>query len=151
MGYLGTGFPYAIGAKIAKPERQVYCVTGDSAFGFNMQELETAARLNLPVIVIVAVDGAYGMEKTAQKRVFGREAEWFHHDHAPVRYDLVAEAMGCHGEFVDKGSDMRPALERAVASGKPTVIHAVVDPEANVDPPGMWIWTSARSGKISFG
>jgi acetolactate synthase-1/2/3 large subunit len=151
MGYLGTGFPYAIGAKIAKPERLVYCVTGDSAFGFNMQELETAARLNLPVIVIVAVDGAYGMEKTAQKRVFGREAEWFHHDHAPVRYDLVAEAMGCHGEFVDKGSDMRPALERAVASGKPTVIHAVVDPEANVDPPGMWIWTSARSGKISFG
>ena len=55
MGYLGTGFPYAIGAKIAKPERQVYCVTGDSAFGFNIQELETAARLNLPVIVIVGI------------------------------------------------------------------------------------------------
>lgn len=150
MGYLGTGFPYAIGAKIARPERQVYCVTGDSAFGFNMQELETAVRLNLPVIVIVAVDGAYGMEKAAQKRVFGREAEWFHHDHAPVRYDLVAEAMGCHGELVTKGSEVRPALERAAASGKPAVIHAVVDPEANVNPPGMWIWNSARSGQVSF-
>jgi acetolactate synthase-1/2/3 large subunit len=151
MGYLGTGFPYAIGAKIAKPDRQVYCVTGDSAFGFNLQELETAARLHLPVIVIVAVDGAYGMEKSAQKRVFGREAPWFHHDHAPVRYDQVAEAMGCHGEYVEKGCELRPALERAVASGKPTVVHAVVDPEANVEPPGMWIWNSARSGKVSFG
>jgi acetolactate synthase-1/2/3 large subunit len=151
MGYLGTGFPYAIGAKIAHPERQVYCVTGDSAFGFNMQELETAARLNLPVIVIVAVDGAYGMEKTAQKRVFGREAPWFHHDHAPVRYDLVAEAMGCHGEYVVKASEMAEALARAEASGKPAVIHAVVDADANVDPPGMWIWNSARSGQVSFG
>ena len=151
MGYLGTGFPYAIGAKIAHPDRQVYCVTGDSAFGFNMQELETAARLNLPVIVIVAVDGAYGMEKTAQKRVFGREAPWFHHEHAPVRYDLVAEAMGCHGEYVMKASELAPALARAEASGKPAVIHAVVDADANVDPPGMWIWNSARSGQVSFG
>lgn len=151
MGYLGTGFPYALGAKLAHPQRQVYCVTGDSAFGFNLQELETAVRLKLPVIVIVAVDGAYGMEKSAQKRVFGREAPWFHHDHAPVRYDLVAAAMGGHGEFVDRGRDLRPALERAVAAGQPAVIHAVVDPEANIDPPGMWIWNSARSGKVSFG
>lgn len=151
MGYLGTGLPYAIGAKIVAPERPVYCVTGDSAFGFNMQELETAARLNLPVIVIVAVDGAFGMEKSAQRRVFGRTAPWFHHDHAPVRYDLVAQAMGCYGECVSKGSDLKPALERAVASGKPAVIHAIVDAEANVDPPGLWIWNAARSGKVSFG
>jgi len=59
--------------------------------------------------------------------------------------------MGCHGEYAEKGCELRPALERAVASGKPAVIHAVVDPEANVDPPGMWIWNSARSGKVGFG
>lgn len=151
MGYLGTGLPYAIGAKIAAPERQVYCVTGDSAFGFNMQELETAARLRLPIITIVAVDGAFGMEKSAQRRVFGREAEWFMHDHAPVRYDKVAEAMGCHGEYVERGVDLMPALRRSTASGKPAVIHAVIDADANVDPPGMWIWNSARSGNVSFG
>ncbi len=151
MGYLGTGLPYAIGAKIAAPQRQVYCITGDSAFGFNMQELETAARLKLPIIVVVAVDGAFGMEKSAQKRVFGRDADWFMHDHAPVRYDLVAEAMGCHGEYVDRGRDMWAALERAAASGKPAVIHAVVDPEANVDPPGLWIWNAARSGQVNLG
>ncbi|MDX1418066.1 MAG: thiamine pyrophosphate-binding protein [Candidatus Promineifilaceae bacterium] len=148
MGYLGTGLPYAIGAKIAAPERPVYSISGDSAFGFNIQELETAVRLNLPIINIVAVDGAFGMEKSAQKRVFNREAPWFHHDHAPVRYDKVAEAMGCHGEYVDKASDLWDALERSVASGKPAVIHAAVDPEANVDPPGLYLWNMARSGKV---
>jgi acetolactate synthase-1/2/3 large subunit len=147
-GHLGTGLPYAIGAKLAKPEKAVYCVTGDSAFGFNMQELETAVRNDLPVIIIVAVDGAYGMEKTAQLRQFGREADWFGHDHAPVRYDQVAIAMGCHGEYVDAATDLQLSLERSVASGKPAVIHAVVDPDANVDPPGNWLWAAARTGKM---
>ena len=147
-GHLGTGLPYTLGAKLAFPDRSVYCVTGDSAFGFNIQELETAVRNALPVIIIVAVDGAYGMEKSAQLRQFGREADWFGHDHAPVRYDQVGMAMGCHGEYVETGNEVRPALERAVASGKPAVIHAVVDPDANVDPPGNWLWAAARTGKM---
>ncbi len=147
-GHLGTGLPYAIGAKLAFPDRPVYCVTGDSAFGFNIQELETAVRNHLPVIMIVAVDGAYGMEKSAQLRQFGRDAAWFGHDHAPVRYDRVAEAMGCHGEYTETAQEIQPALKRAVASGKPSVIHAVVDPEANVTPPGDWLWAAARSGKM---
>ncbi len=147
-GHLGTGLPYAIGAKLANPERTVYCVTGDSAFGFNIQELETAVRNQLPVIIIVAVDGAYGMEKSAQLRQFGREADWFGHDHAPVRYDQVGMAMGCHGEYVETANEILPALERSVASAKPAVIHAVVDPDANVDPPGNWLWAAARTGKM---
>jgi len=149
-GHLGTGLPYALGAKLACPDRAVYCVTGDSAFGFNIQELETAVRNNLPVIVLVAVDGAYGMEKTAQKRAFGRDAPWFKHDHSRVRYDEVAVAMGCHGEYVTKGSQVQPAIERALASGKPAVIHADVDAEANVDPPGTWLWVAARTGKLDM-
>ncbi len=149
-GHLGTGLPYAIGAKLAHPDRPVYCVTGDSAFGFNVQELETAVRNGLPVVMVVAVDGAYGMEKSAQKRMFGREADWFGHEHAPVRYDQVAMAMGCHGEKVSKGSEIRAALERSVSSGKPAVIHAEVDPVANIDPPGNWLWIAARTGKIEM-
>ena len=149
-GHLGTGLPYAIGAKLAQPDKSVYCVTGDSAFGFNLQELETAVRHKLPVIIIVAVDGAYGMEKSAQRRAFGREADWFGHDHAPVRYDLVATAMGCHGEFIQKAAEIRPALERSMNSGKPAVIHADVDPVANIDPPGEWLWVAARTGKIDM-
>jgi acetolactate synthase-1/2/3 large subunit len=147
-GHLGTGLPYAIGVKLAQPDKSVYCVTGDSAFGFNIQELETAVRHHLSVIIIVAVDGAYGMEKSAQRRAFGREAQWFGQDHAPVRYDQVAMAMGCHGEFIQKGSEIRPALERSLNSGKPAVIHATVDPVANIDPPGEWLWVAARTGKI---
>ncbi len=149
-GHLGTGLPYAIGAKLAHPDKPVYCVTGDSAFGFNIQELETAVRNNLAVIIIVAVDGAYGMEKTAQRRMFGRQADWFGHEHAPVRYDQVAIAMGCHGEYVSKGSEIKSALQRSQSSGKPAVIHAVVDPVANVDPPGNWLWTAARTGKLEM-
>jgi len=149
-GHLGTGLPYAIGAKLAQPAKSVYCVTGDSAFGFNIQELETAVRHNLPVIIIVAVDGAYGMEKSAQRRSFGREADWFGHDHAPVRYDQVAMAMGCHGEYVQRASDIQQALERSANSGKPAVIHADVDPVANIDPPGAWLWVAARTGKIEM-
>jgi acetolactate synthase-1/2/3 large subunit len=149
-GHLGTGLPYAIGAKLAQPDKSVYCVTGDSAFGFNIQELETAVRHNLPVIIIVAVDGAYGMEKSAQRRAFGREADWFGHDHAPVRYDQVAMAMGCHGEYIQKASEIQSALERSVNSGKPAVIHADVDPVANIDPPGEWLWVAARTGKIEM-
>jgi len=104
----------------------------------------------LPVIIIVAVDGAYGMEKTAQQRMFGRQADWFGHEHAPVRYDQVAIAMGCHGEYVNKGSEIKSAIERAQSSGKPAVVHAVVDPVANVDPPGNWLWTAARTGKLEM-
>ncbi|MGD9280963.1 MAG: thiamine pyrophosphate-binding protein [Desulfobacterales bacterium] len=149
-GHLGTGLPYAIGAKLARPDKSVYCVTGDSAFGFNIQELETAVRNHLPIIIIVAVDGAYGMEKSAQRRAFGREADWFGHDHAPVRYDQVAMAMGCHGEYVQKASEIQSALERSANSGKPAVIHAHVDPVANIDPPGEWLWVAARTGKIEM-
>jgi acetolactate synthase-1/2/3 large subunit len=149
-GHLGTGLPYAIGAKLARPDLPVYCVTGDSAFGFNLQELETAVRTKLAVIIIVAVDGAYGMEKTAQQRMFGRKADWFGHEHAPVRYDQAAIAMGCHGEYVDKGSQIKPALARARAAGRPAVIHAAVDPVANIDPPGNWLWVAARTGKLEM-
>lgn len=56
--------------------------------------------------------------------------------------------MGCHGEYVETVDALRPALKRAVASGKPAVIHVVVDPEANVDPPGNWLWAAARSGTM---
>lgn len=145
-GHLGTGLPFAIGAKLAAPERTVFAVCGDSAFRFNIQELETAARYELPITFIVAVDGAFGMEKSAQRRVWGREAPWFGCDHAPIRYDRVAEAMGCHGEHVDRAVDLRPALERAAASGRPAVIHAAVDPVENENPPGLALWAAARAG-----
>ena len=58
--------------------------------------------------------------------------------------------MGCHGEYVERADDLPAALKRAAAAKKPAVIHAVVDAEANVDPPGSWLWTAARSGKLDM-
>ena len=145
-GHLGTGLPFAIGAKIAAPERPVFCVSGDSAFRFNMQELETAVRHKLDITVIIAVDGAWGMEKSAQRRVWGREADWFGSEHSPVRFDEVARAMGCHGEYAETAGELREALERSAGIGKPVVIHAAVDPVENENPPGLALWAAARSG-----
>jgi len=144
FGHLGTGLPYAIGAKLARPDKIVYLISGDSAFGFNIQELETAVRLKTPVICIVMVDGAWGMEKASQKRVFGHES-FLNCDHGPMRYDEVAKAMGCFGARVREPDEIRPALEEAMASGLPSVIHVDVDPTANVEPPGMDLWVGTHS------
>ena len=145
-GHLGTGLPFAIGAKIVAPGAPG--VLRDRRQRVPVQHAGTGdgRALPLPIVTIVAVDGAWGMEKSAQARVLGREAHWFGSDHSPVRFDQVAAAMGCHGDYVDRASDLRPALERATASGKPAVIHAVVDPVENINPPGLALWAAARSG-----
>lgn len=145
FGHLGTGLPYAIGAKLAEPERAVYLISGDSAFGFNLQELETAKRVGARVVCLVMVDGAWGMEKASQRRVFGHDS-FLNCDHGPVRYDLVAQAMGCFGAHVTRPEEIRPALEEAVASGLPAVLHVEVDAVANIDPPGMDLWVGTHAG-----
>jgi len=149
-GHLGTGLPYALGAKLAYPDKPVHCISGDSAFNFNIQELETAVRENLPVVCLVMVDGAWGMEKTAQRRTWGREAPWFHtHNLEEIRYDKVCESVGGHGEYVTRASEIRAALERSVASNKVSVIHCVIDPDSNVWPPGIEAWNALRAGRAA--
>jgi acetolactate synthase-1/2/3 large subunit len=134
-GHLGTGLPYAIGAKLARPERMVYAICGDGAFGLNIQELETAARLKLPLVVIVADDRQWGMIKGAQMAAY--DARYIGVDFEDVRYDQVAQAFGCYGERVEDPAKIGPALERAVASGKPAVLDVVVDQWANLTPPDL--------------
>lgn len=134
MGYLGTGLPFAIGAQLAAPDRPVYLLSGDGAFGFNVMELETAVRAGTPVVCIVAVDHGWGMERSAHNfkgiTVDRRQGT----DISPaVRYDLIAAAMGCHGEHVDSMHQLRPALDRAIASGLPAVVHVDIDPELNAN------------------
>jgi acetolactate synthase-1/2/3 large subunit len=134
-GHLGTGLPYAIGAKLARPERMVYAICGDGAFGLNVQELETAARLKLPVVAIVVDDRQWGMIKAAQMAAY--DARYIGVDFDDVRYDQVARAMGCWGARVEDPQEITSALERAVASGKPAVLDVVVDPWANLTPPDL--------------
>jgi acetolactate synthase-1/2/3 large subunit len=137
MGYLGTGLPFAIGAKIATPDRPVYCITGDGALGFNIMEMETALRHNAQVIVLVVVDDGWGMERSAY--TFQGYPPEEHHGidiSEKVRYDLMAQAMGCYGEKVDEVEQLVPALQRAVDSGKPALLHVTVDKALNANPPG---------------
>ncbi len=146
MGYLGTGLPMAIGAKLAKPQRPVYCITGDGALGFHVMEMETALRAGAPVVVVVAVDDAWGMEKTAYNFAgLGPE----HHgavEFAPgVRYDLMAQAMGCFGVKVDTIDELAPAMQAAAQSGKPAMIHVTVDAAVNADPIGFKEFRYART------
>lgn len=146
MGYLGTGVPFAIGAKLAAPERPVVCLTGDGALGFHMMEMETARRAGAAIVVVAAVDDAWGMEKTAfQFAGFGAE----HYpavEFAPgVRYDQMAQALGCYGERVEHIDELAPALQRAVASGLPALIHVVIDPALNANPIGFKEFRYARS------
>jgi acetolactate synthase-1/2/3 large subunit len=137
MGYLGTGLPFAIGAKLAAPERAVYCITGDGALGFNIMELETAARENVPIIVLVAVDDGWGMERSAYTFQGFMPEQQVGITLAPqTRYDVIAQGMGCYAEKIDDVEQIIPALQRAVASGKPALLHVTVDPALNADPPG---------------
>jgi acetolactate synthase-1/2/3 large subunit len=141
FGHLGTGLPYAIGAKLAAPDRPVYLISGDGALGFNIQELETARRYNLPIVVVVSCDRGWGMERTSQ--IFAQLDGMVECDLYPdTRYDLVAQAFGCHGEIVDDLDQLRPALERASESSKPALIQVMVDPMNNLAPPGILVFSS---------
>jgi acetolactate synthase-1/2/3 large subunit len=136
FGHLGTGMPYAMAAKLANPDRPVILVTGDSAFGLNIQELETAYRENLPFICVVNCDYRWGMEVPGQVLAFGA-GNLVGVDHSRARYDQVAKGFGCFGAYVEDPAEIRPALEAAAKSGLPAVIQVVVDQEANVYPPGL--------------
>lgn len=133
-GHLGTGLPYAMGAKLAHPDRPVVLFTGDGAFGFNLQELETAAREGIAVVVVVNCDRAWGMEVVYMRKTAGTTIGVGLSD---VRYDEVARALGGHGELVERPEDVRPALDRALAAGIPAVVQVMVDPEENTNPPGL--------------
>jgi acetolactate synthase-1/2/3 large subunit len=137
FGHLGTGIPYALAAKLANPDKTVYVITGDSASGFNIMEMETAKREELPIIVIINCDYQWGMEAPGQIRDFGKPELMVGVAHYPIRYDKIAEAMDCHGEYVENVNDLEPALQRALDSGAPAVIHVVTNKEANIYPPGL--------------
>lgn len=136
-GHIGTGLPYATGAMLADyaatgKKRPGMLLTSDSSFMFHIAELEVAVRKELPLVVVVGVDNQWGLEVGVYKRTFGQgTAETGTHWSKAVRFDKVAEGFGCQGAYVEKAEDLGPAIERAFASGKPTVIHVPIDPKAN--------------------
>jgi len=129
FAHLGTGLPYALGAQLAAGrQRRVALITGDASFGFHIMELETAVRHRLPVVCVVNYDRLWGAEALAHMQHIGHLIEV---EQSFVSLDRVAEAIGGHGEFVEQAGDIAPAIQRAFASGKPSVVQVVTDPQVN--------------------
>ncbi len=125
MSCLGSGIPFGIAAKLAKPDRRVLTYNGDGSFCINGMEFDTAVRHHIPLVVVVANNGCWGTVKRRQHRLFGREIGaqlgW-------TRYEKLVEDLGGHGEWVERPEDIRPALERAFASGLPACVNVKTDP-----------------------
>ncbi len=131
FGTMGVGMPFGVGAKVAKPDHKVLVLHGDGSFGLNAMELDTAVRHELPVLVVISLNGGWTADPEEVKP--GRYLGY-------TRFDKMAEALGCHGEYVERPEDIRPALERAaaaVAAGRTALVNVVTD------------WR-ARSGTANF-
>ncbi|MGH7917190.1 MAG: thiamine pyrophosphate-binding protein, partial [Candidatus Binataceae bacterium] len=126
-GCMGVAVPFGMGAKVAKPGQQVIVLSGDGSFGMNGMEIDTMVRHNIPVLTVISNNGGWagigGMNA-------GRDLGY-------SRYDKMAEVFGGYGEYVERPEAIRPALERAAASGKPAVVNVITDP-------------NARSSTVSF-
>ena len=126
-GCLGAGPGFALAAKLAHPERQVCLLLGDGAFGFSGLEFDTFVRLGVPVVGVMGNNGIWALEKHPMEYLYGYSvaAEL----QPGCRYDEVVRALGGHGELVSSPDELRPALERAFASGKPALVNVLTDPE----------------------
>ena len=128
-GAQGPGVPWSVGAQLAQPNRQVICFEGDGSFGLGGFELETAARYELPIIVVVYNNNAWAGGAARMAQVPG-DTKWAYMFQPNLRYDKLAEALGCRGEYIEDAKDIIPALERAKASGRPTLLNVMTDPGA---------------------
>jgi acetolactate synthase-1/2/3 large subunit len=125
-GSIGSSLPMACGARVVEKTAPIFVVLGDGTFGFHMSEIETAVRLNLPYVAIVGTDARWNAEYNLQVRDYGQNRT-----HGcelnPTRYDLVATALGGHGELVRRAAELPDAIGRAIASGKPAVVNVMIE------------------------
>lgn len=147
FGMLGAGVSQALGACVAHPDRQVFCIIGDGAMGFHMQEIETAVRNKLKPIYLVCCDKQWGMVKMNQqfalrpiKTMITKSLgpnETINADFSETRFDLVAESMGAHGERVSDAADLDIAIRRCIEADVCSVIHCDVDPVKHMWAPNL--------------
>jgi len=126
-GAIGPSIPFAMAARAAKPDARIMAVLGDGTFGFHMAEFDTACRHKLPFVAVVGNDSRWNAEYEIQKRDYGANRTHGCELAPGTRYDLVAVALGGHGEYVTRAEDIAPALERAFASGKPACVNVVIE------------------------
>lgn len=119
LGYMGVGLPFGVGAKVAKPDKQVVVLHGDGSFGMNAMEIDTLVRLKLPVLTVICNNAGW-TARSKESNPAGRDLQY-------TRYDLMALGLGAHSEHVERPEHIRPALERAAASRQPAVVNVIVD------------------------
>ncbi|RJX29888.1 MAG: thiamine pyrophosphate-binding protein [Desulfarculus sp.] len=147
MGHLGAGTGQALGAAVARPGSQVYCITGDGAMGFHPQEIETAVRHGLRPVFLVCCDRQWGMVKINQsvtlkplKTMLKKSlepGETIGTELGEIEFHKLAQAMGAFGERVSDPAGLEAALRRALAAGVCAVIHVDVDPVKHMWAPGL--------------
>ncbi|MCG8360915.1 MAG: acetolactate synthase catalytic subunit [Kiloniellales bacterium] len=125
---LGWGYPMALGAKLARPEAPVLALAGDGGFGHCWQELETAKRLNIPVVLTLLDNGVLGYQKDAEDVKFGRHTSACNFE--PVDHTKIAKACGCLGIRVERPDDYADALQAGLEADRPTLIEVTSDPNA---------------------
>jgi acetolactate synthase-1/2/3 large subunit len=126
LGCLGVGLSFGMAAKLAHPDKPVLVTTGDGSLGLNLAEFHTAAKHNLPIVVVVFNDSAWGMCKHGQEMTRGK-GRAVATELGLVHYEKAAEGLGAYGELVEKPADIVPALERAFRSGKPACLNVLID------------------------
>ncbi|HWZ56315.1 MAG TPA: thiamine pyrophosphate-binding protein [Verrucomicrobiae bacterium] len=138
-GSLGWAFPASLGTKCAMPQKPVVCVTGDGGFWYHLQELETAVRCGIPTVTLVNNNNSLNQETTIFRHAYGgkpskKQGEMWHF--SKVDFSAIAESMGALGIRVTKPAEVRSALDRAISSGRPTVVEVLSDIEALA--PNAW-------------
>jgi acetolactate synthase-1/2/3 large subunit len=143
LGMLGSSLPTALAAKVAYPHSRVFMLSGDGAFGFNGMEFDTAVRHKLPIVALVGNDSAWGIDRQIQLGLYGRPVAT---DLLQTRYDQMVQGLGGYGEFVERPEDLKPALERALASDKPALLNVAV--ERAISPRAEEMTPKPREGRI---
>jgi thiamine pyrophosphate-dependent acetolactate synthase large subunit-like protein len=130
LGTLGVGVPFAMAAKVARPELEVVCLFGDGAFSLTGWDFETMVRFDLPFIGVVGNNSYMNQIRYGQIQKYGEDRGDVGNKLGDVHYDKFAQILGGYGEEVREPSQIRPALERARESGKPALINVWIDQNA---------------------
>jgi thiamine pyrophosphate-dependent acetolactate synthase large subunit-like protein len=125
-GSIGSALPFALAARLARPDATVVAMLGDGTFGFHLAEIDTATRARVPFVAVIGNDACWNAEHQIQLRSYGRDRA---HgcELLPARYDEAVVALGGHGELVGRALDLPAALDRALQSQRPACVNVMIE------------------------
>jgi acetolactate synthase-1/2/3 large subunit len=125
-GSIGSALPFAIAARVAKPDAPIISVMGDGTFGFHSAEIDTAVRYKLPFVLVVGNDARWNAEYQIQVREYGKDRT-IGCELLPSHYEKVCEAFGGYGELVQESDKVLPAAKRAAATNLPSCLNIMIE------------------------